>query len=314
MYSFYQKVRLPETNQIVGTGWLPPLPDMRDYTTENPEITALAKNIGLPANAKAPTIPSKMDLRQWCSDVENQGGLGSCTANAAAAVVEYLENKAYGKHIDVSRLFIYKATRELLGVKGDTGAWLRNTMGALALCGAPPESHWPYTDRLTPDPADGHYFDREPTAFIYAIADNYEAVQYFSHDPLGENVPTHEVLASVKRWIATGTPAMFGFFGFPSFDNSDVPGGVPFPAPGEQAIWGHAVAAVGYDDSIKITNTKSNQQTTGALLIRNSWGKSWGDQGYGWIPYEYVLKQIAMDFWSMQSMKWVETKHFGLPG
>lgn len=149
---------------------------------------------------------------------------------------------------------------------------------------------------------------------MYAIAVNYGAVEYFCHDPVGHNVPVDVALASVKRWIATGTPAIFGFYGFPSFSNTDVPGGIPFPAPGERAIWGHAVTAVGYDDDMKITNTKSNKETKGALLIRNSWGTQWGDHGYGWLPYDYMLQKLAMDFWSMQSMKWVETGQFGLPG
>lgn len=306
MYAFYKEVELPGTQEKVGTGWLPPLPDLRDYTAEHPDILAMANKLGLaPTPKAAPTLPATVDLRQFCSPVENQLQLGSCSAHAGMGIVEYFERRAYGKHIDGSRLFLYKTTRNLLGATGDTGAWLRNVMGALVLCGVPAEQYWPYTDQ-SPD------FDKEPTAFVYAIADNYETIKYFCHDPQGQNIPPATVLASVKSYLAAGVPSMFGFWGFPSFGQTDVSGGIPFPCPGEAAQWGHAIVAVGYDDKKKIKNTTCNKQTTGALLIRNSWGTGWGDQGYGWLPYDYVLNRLALDFWSLLSMDWVDTKLFGL--
>lgn len=309
MYATYKPVEIPKTGQTVGTGWLAPLPDLRDYTDETPEIADMTQKLGLTTSnkkLKAPSAPpAVVDLRQWCSPIENQMNLGSCTANAAIGVVEYFERRAFKKHIDGSRLFVYKATRNLLQVTGDTGAWLRNTMGALALCGVPAEKYWPYTD-VTPD------FDKEPPSFVYSVADNYEALKYFCHDPLSANLPGNKVLTKVKNYLAAGIPSMFGFWGFPSFNSCDVIGGIPYPCPGEQAVWGHAIVAVGYDDSKKIKNTQCNKTTVGALLIRNSWGTAWGDQGYGWIPYDYVLNKLALDFWSLLRMKWVGTGQFGI--
>jgi len=306
MYAAYRTVEIPELEGTFGTGWLPPLPDLRDYTVEHPAIAAMTGKLGLAKTAKKPSsIPDKVDLREYCSPVEDQKQLGSCTANAAVGVVEYFQRRAYGKHLEGSRLFVYKATRNLMGVSGDTGAWLRTTMGALALCGVPDEKYWPYTDN---DPA----FDREPASFVYSVADNYEALRYFCHDPQGTQVPGKDVLESVKMCLAAGIPSMFGFWGFPSFTFSNVKGGIPYPCPNEQAQWGHAIVAIGYDDDKKIKNTKCNLTTTGALLIRNSWGKAWGDQGYGWLPYNYVTSRLAVDFWSILQMGWVETKQFGL--
>ena len=306
MYASYKLVDLPETCERVGTGWLPSLPDLRDYGTARPEISKMAGQLGIaPGKKKPPALPASVDLRPWCSEVENQKSLGSCTAHAGVGVVEYFQRRAFNEHIEGSRLFVYKATRNLMKVKGDTGAWLRNTMGALALCGVASEKYWPYTD-AKPD------FDEEPPSFVYAVADNFEALQYFCHDPMGADISGSAVLASVKTYLAAGIPSMFGFWGFPSFESGDVKGGIPYPSEGERAEWGHAIVAVGYNDKQKIKNTQSNKATTGALLIRNSWGKTWGEEGYGWIPYDYVVNKLALDFWSLLSMTWVGTKKFGL--
>jgi C1A family cysteine protease len=307
MYNMYGKVAVEETGEYLGTGWLPPLPDLRDYTEEKPEIAEMAVKLGVVQKGKALTALSvtSVDLRSRCSPIENQKNLGSCTAHAAIGIVEYSERRAHGRHIEGSRLFVYKTTRNLMQVTGDSGAWLRNTMGALVLCGVPDERYWLYTDSK-PE------FDQEPPSFVYAVADNYEALRYFSHDPMGANVPATQVLASVKRYLAAGVPAMFGFYGFPSFSSSDVKGGIPYPCPGERAQWGHAIVAVGFDDDKTIKNRACAKTTTGALLIRNSWGTGWGDQGYGWLPYEYVLNKLALDFWSLLSMEWVDTKQFGI--
>jgi len=301
MNTFNNKISLKETNTLVGTGWLPPMPDLRDYTREQKEIITMSKKLGI--NDKNLNAPASTDLRQWCSPVENQGKLGSCTAHAGVAIVEYFEKRAFGKHIEGSRLFLYKTTRNLMQVTGDAGGWLRCTMGALVLCGVPGEKYWPYKIAE---------FDKEPDAFVYSLADNYEAVKYFCHDPMSNKQSYTAVLDSVKKYLEAGIPSMFGFWGFPSFDNSDTKGGIPYPAEGEKAEWGHAIAAVGYDDSKRIRNLTDNKETTGALLIRNSWGREWGEKGYGWLPYEYILNGLALDFWSLISMEWVDTGQFGI--
>jgi C1A family cysteine protease len=306
-----KKIHLRHLNMTVGTGWLAPIYDRRDYTEAHPQIEPLVKKLKMPTkktSAVAATLPTSVDLSGFCSPVEDQLNLGSCTANAALGIVEYYENRAFKKYINGSRLFVYKNTRNLMGVTGDTGAWIRNAMGALVLCGVPDEQYWPYTDK-DPD------FDRNPTPFVYSIADNYEALKYFCHDPLGKNVPYKDVLASVKKYLAAGVPSMFGFWGFSSSFSSDVPGAFAMPNASEPIEWGHAVVAVGYDDDLEIRNTQYRKIVTkGALLIRNSWSSAWGNAGYGWIPYEYVLQNLAMDFWSLMTMAWVDTDQFHFEG
>ena len=265
-----QRIRLPRSGREVGTGWLPPMVDRRDYAPDHPRVQASLGRLAKPIERRlsgSKSLPPSVDLRPWCSPIEDQQQLGSCTAHATVGVVEYFERRAFGKHLDGSRLFVYKTTRNLLGLTGDTGAWLRNAMGAIVTCGVPHETYWPYTD----DPVK---FDLEPPQFVYAVADNYEATKYFAHDPLSKNVPKPDVVASVKKYLAAGIPSMFGFWGYPSFDSAEAPGQIPLPTDQEfagQPAWGHAIVAVGYDDSVKITNPVSGVTTTGAFLIRNSW-------------------------------------------
>jgi len=281
-----------------GMGWIPDYPDFRDYTEKTDEIRSVLSAKGL---VRAKTIPSSVDLREWCSPVENQGGLGSCTAHAGTGVIEYYERKSFGRHTEASRGFLYKVTRNLMNAKGDTGAYLRTTMGAMVLFGVPPEAYWPYTD-------DENKFDQEPSAFCYAYAQNYQTLKYFRHDPPGTNAAT--LLAKVKKYLSQGHPAMFGFSVYNSIEQAEETGKIPLPAPKEKIEGGHAIVAVGYDDRMKIKNKYGKVATTGALLIRNSWGKDWGEKGYGWLPYDYILKGLAEDFWSVLKKEWIDTGQF----
>jgi len=307
---------MPEEKEKIGfelgMGWLPEYPDFRDYTVETEEVTPrltrlkqksvkdMLTKVGVSEPEKI-RIPNSRDLREWCPPVENQGALGSCTANAGVALMEYYERRAFDRHIDASRLFLYKATRNLLHWTGDRGAFLRTTMAAMVLFGVPPEEYWPY---VIED------FDNEPSSFCYAFAENYQALQYFRLDPPG--TPEDFLLKRVKSLLAFGLPLMFGFTVFSSIEQAWNDGKIPYPCRGERILGGHAVVAVGYDNAMKIKNTTCGIEKTGALLIRNSWGTRWGDKGYGWLPYEYVLRGLAIDWWSLLKMEWIDTKKFGL--
>lgn len=292
-----------------GFGWIPDHPDLRDYTEETPDVREVLAPTGLPAAARGAVsgrrrrggLPAAVDLRPWASPVEDQGALGSCTAQAAAGVIEYYERKAFGRHVEASRLFLYKVTRNLMRSKGDSGAYLRTTMGAMVLFGAPPEKFWPYTEA-----EEG--FDREPPAFCYAFAQSYRTLLYYRHDPAG--VARAAVLGRLKTHLAAGHPAMFGFTVYSSIDQAETTGRVPLPFGRERIEGGHAVVAMGYDDALEVANASGGEPARGALLVRNSWGKGWGESGYGWLPYAYVLKGLAEDFWSVLKKEWIDTGEF----
>jgi C1A family cysteine protease len=303
---------MSETIRQFKMGWLPDYPDFRDYTVEQEEVSSRLQQLGQRDSVKAmlakvgvavPTkvnLPSSVDLREWCSPVKNQGNLGSGVAHVGVELVEYFERRAFGKHIELSRLFLYKVARNLLQLTGDTGTCLRTIMGALALFGVPPEKYWPYVI------AD---FDKEPPAFCYALAQNYQAIQYYRLDP--PETPRDVLLRQIKANLVAGLPSMSGVMLHSSYRQAVTTGKIPYPTPYDRIMGGLAIVAVGYDDTMKIKNTNpGGVETTGALLLRNHWGTNWGDEGYGWLPYDYVLNWLAVDWWSLLKNEWVDTGAF----
>ena len=266
------------------TGWLPDLPDIRDYDASDllqeidtsRKMSASKPTVGGPPGAT--DEPTSFDGRKYCSPIESQGRLGSCTAQAVVGMVEYMEKRIYGRHIDASRLFVYKMARQLDGFVGDTGSHIRTAMKALHLFGAPPEKFWPYKI---------DQFDEDPPAFAFAYGQSLQAISYYRIDIGGR--ARIQCLDMIKRFVTYYRPVVLGFRVY----TSNAQGEFPMPEEGQRARGGHAVMVCGYDDNRMITGSK------GALLIRNSWGRRWGTNGYGWLPYDYILKYLSSDFWTL---------------
>ena len=286
---------MSEEYLIYHSGWRPPPPDPRDYNERNVVDHPTLMNI-----READELPHDYFIDEYCSPVEDQKNLGSCTAFAREAVKEACENIAFGACTKGSKRFAYKTTRQCLNLQGDVGAYNRGAMGALVSIGSCPHKFWRYN-------VDN--FDKTPGGFQYSLAKNYVCTQYFRHDTT--DMPQECVITSIKKYLYGKIPSVLGFYVYESFDDGSSVGHVPFPDPNEQLLGGHAVMICGYSDSVVIKNNRNGKQTVGALMFKNSWGKEWGIKGYGWLPYEYVNKRLSNDIWSAISIKWLDTGKFG---
>jgi C1A family cysteine protease len=281
----------------VGLGYHCDTPDHRDCNLK--VIQKVLSKTHKDALAKSfffmKKTPSKRcDIRKKHSwSVDNQGPIHSCTAHAVIGMIEFLMYQSRGISEELSRLFLYKTTRRLLGSQGDSGATLRATLKAVARFGVPQEQYWPYNISK---------YDMDPDAFVYSICQPYKPLNYTRLDDYG--LSGTETLESVKRVLCDGIPVAFGFPVYSSL-NSNKPD-IPIPGLGDRLIGGHAVVAVGYDDNHRV----SGQDGGGAIVFRNSWGPLWGKDGYGYLPYDFIRKQWAVDFWAIFHPLWLNSKDF----
>ena len=243
-------------------GWQPDLPDQRDFTYKAP-----------PAYTRA--LPSKTDLRNQCPPVYDQGQLGSCTANAIGAAMEFEMMKQNAADAFMpARLFIYYNERVIEQTVGtDSGAQIRDGIKSVNQQGVCPENLCPYNIAR---------FTHKPSAKAYTTALKHKALSYQRVD---------RDLTQMKGCLASGYPFVLGFTVYASFESEAVAqsGKLNMPEKNEKVIGGHAVMAVGYDDRTK------------RFIIRNSWGDSWGMNGYFTMPYAYLINEnLSDDFWTIR--------------
>lgn len=254
---------MPTSKVNAWYGWVPDRPDYRDK---------LYASIAAPPKK----LPAKVDLCEYCSRVENQGQLGSCTANALAGNLEFLEKKAGRRATNLSRLFIYYNERAMEGtIDDDAGAMIRDGVKSLVKLGVCTESSWPYKIEK---------FTQKPPDKCYKTASDHQVTSY--HRIIG--------LQQMRECLAEGYPFVFGFSVYEAFESEDVAktGKLNLPEPSEKQMGGHAVLAVGYDD---------NDQR---MVVRNSWGTNWGKKGYFTMPYDYISNDnLADDFWTLRALE-----------
>ncbi len=242
-------------------GWIPDLPDQRDLLYAAPPSVLTA-------------LPTMVDLRPKCPPVYDQGQLGSCTANAIGGAFEFEQMKQALAPFTPSRLFIYYTERVIEhSIDSDSGAQLRDGMKVVSKLGAPPETDWPY---------DIERFADRPPAVAFQDAARHQVLAYHR---------VSRILNQFKGCLAAGFAFVFGFTVYAGFESAAVAhsGHASMPQPGEPAVGGHAVVAVGYDDAHR------------QFIARNSWGSGWGMHGYFTIPYEYLMEpNLSDDFWTIQ--------------
>ncbi len=243
-------------------GWIPDLPDQRDRIYAAPLL--------VPA-----VLPRSVDLRPHCPPVYDQGRLGSCTANGIGAALQFERMKQQlSPNFIPSRLFIYYNERVMEHtVDSDSGAQIRDGIKSVARQGDCPEHAWPY---------DIVKFAEQPPPSCYQEALRDRAVSYQR---------LLQSLAQMKGCLAAGYPFVFGFSVYESFESPQVAqsGRVPMPQTGERLLGGHCMLATGYDDERE------------RFIVRNSWGKGWGKEGYCSMPYDYLAEaHLAADFWTIR--------------
>jgi C1A family cysteine protease len=214
-------------------------------------------------------LPTEVDLRGRFGPVEQQGALNSCVGHAVTGVLETVL-----KLSDRSRLFVYWNARAAEGRTGsDAGCQLRSAMKGVSTLGAADETTWSYdTSKVLSAPPAAAFTSGKPVAGLVA---SYVRVS---------------TLAGLKDALANGRPVAFGFSVPDTFISITKPTGkLPYPAAGTKFIGAHAVCAVGYDDA--------SQQ----VLCRNSFGPTWGMNGYFTMDYAWFnnMNALVSDAWTI---------------
>jgi C1A family cysteine protease len=259
-------------HKIQRYGWVKDDPDPRDLLfTASPVVAAKP-------------LPKSADLRPGCPPVYDQGQVGSCTANSIGGAFEFAQKKQMLADFMPSRLFIYYNERVIEHTTGkDAGAQIRDGIKTVAKQGVPPETDWPYSENMK-------VVTEKPDAQAYTDALQHTVIAYHR---ISAKAPA-AFLTLMKSCLADGYPFCFGFTVYSAFEGAQVAKTGILNMPDlktEEVVGGHAVLAVGYDDK------------TQRILVRNSWGATWGQKGYFWMPYAYISNpKLASDFWTIRGV------------
>lgn len=233
-----------------------------------PKLTRTGRKLGA-------TLPGAVDLREWCSPVENQGEVGSCVGNAVAGALEFLLIRDGLPAKDFSRLFIYYNARRLAGEEGrDDGSYISLAFRSLADIGVCEEKFWPYDTARVLERPDVEAYRQSYTSKIHNM---------FCIPDEGDWDVTD---AMIKRTLENDHVVVFGMK--VDDDYKRYTGGIlsmPADLSARPNPGGHCQMIVGYRDDLEV------------WIVRNSWGEGWGVGGHAYVPYDYLHVSDASDFW-----------------
>lgn len=229
-------------------------------------VTGPSENISVENNGV-------VDLRPWCSPVENQGHVGSCVANSVVGALEFLNIRDGKPHVDLSRLYIYYNARLMTRTQDkDEGTYISVAMKTLASLGTCPESTWKY------DPSS--VFSR-PSWEAYREGYANKIHSFYRIDGTGSSRNDGIVAA-----LRAKHPVAFGMLVDSDYMALGPSGLTGMPSPHRKVLGGHAQLIVGADLNMKL------------FVVRNSWGPGWALAGHALIPWDYLDASEADDFWT----------------
>lgn len=210
-------------------------------------------------------LPKKVDYTAKMSPVRDQGEEGTCVSFATTSgMKEYQEKIDYQKLVVLSPRFLYNECKKIDGMPDSEGTTIRIAMKVLKNIGTCRESYWPYQPHQADKPKKG----------APANARKFRVLTYARILNLNE----------LRMSLANKGPGVIGVEVFAGMMNTKT-GLVPMPKKNESPLGGHAICPTGYDETKKL------------IKFKNSWADNWGDNGYGYLPYNYIEKYM-MDAWS----------------
>lgn len=243
-----------------GLGLIPSTIDARDFNLSeqiHSVIRELEENIPL---------PSKFEITDNLTAVKNQGQEGTCVGFACTiGLKEFQEKQMHNQYIELSPRYLYQKCKEIDGFPNIKGTNIKTALEVLSTVGVCEWNYWPYKEGDVGTPAPG-------------ADDNAKKYTIQSYGIL-------TTMLSVKICLFRNSPVIMAVPFFNSWYSDQVTKTGDIPKPDGTNKNGHAICVVGYNDENK------------KFKFKNSWGTNWGDNGYGYLPYEYFDHQYR-EAWS----------------